>query len=80
MVPLLAYECPKFEVLICSDGHEEYVPCVVQQLQWTVPEHPSECTQLRNNDRIIVLIEDEGKNMVNPSEKYPIKIKMIGQN
>lgn len=80
MAPLWPNECPKFEVLICTDGHEEYDPCVVQQLQWTETEHPSECTQLRNNDRIIVLIEDANKNMVNASEKYPIKIKMIRQN
>ena len=67
---------PEMDVTICKDKSAEYVPCIVQRLNFVETKNPSTWTVLGKNDKIMVRIERNGK-MRNPNRKLPLTIKMI---
>ena len=74
MVPVL--NAPEMDVTICKDKSAEYVPCIVQWLNFEETKIPSTWTVLGRNDKIMIRIKRNGE-MLNPTRKLPLTIKMI---
>ena len=74
MVPVL--NAPEMDVTICKDKSAEYVPCIVQWLNFEETKIPSTWTVLGRNDKIMIRIKRNGE-MLNPNRKLPLTIKMI---
>ena len=74
MVPVL--DAPEMDVTICKDKSAEYVPCIVQWLNFEETKIPSTWTVLGRNDKIMIRIKRNGE-MLNPTRKLPLTIKMI---